>query len=170
MKDGYTTNSHYLTYTFLFKRSGECTFWTWEWTCVWYLFQWRWWRAFYPMPYLDKAPTRKAPKWTTASQNAAWPLSVAFRGRPSSVAGSCSAGEFGVWSSTSTLTGSSCLWFWSAAWCWWVQSSDSDLPDVKGNRKTETRLNAFENRLYAFESRLNAFSFLPIPPSLSARS
>ena len=28
MKDGYTTNSHYLTYTFLFKRLGECTFWT----------------------------------------------------------------------------------------------------------------------------------------------
>ena len=28
MKDDYTTNSHYLTYTFLFKRLGECTFWT----------------------------------------------------------------------------------------------------------------------------------------------
>ena len=27
-KDYYTTNSHYLTYTFLFKRLGECTFWT----------------------------------------------------------------------------------------------------------------------------------------------
>ena len=26
MKDDYTTNSHYLTYTFLFKRLGECTF------------------------------------------------------------------------------------------------------------------------------------------------
>ena len=24
-------NSHYLTYTFLFQRMGECTFWTWEW-------------------------------------------------------------------------------------------------------------------------------------------
>ena len=24
-------NSHYLTYTFIFKRLGECTFWTWEW-------------------------------------------------------------------------------------------------------------------------------------------
>ena len=28
MKDDYTINSHYLTYTFLFKRLGECTFWT----------------------------------------------------------------------------------------------------------------------------------------------
>ena len=26
MQDDYTTNSHYLTYTFLFKRLGECTF------------------------------------------------------------------------------------------------------------------------------------------------
>ena len=26
-----TTNSYYLTYTFLFERLGECTFWTWEW-------------------------------------------------------------------------------------------------------------------------------------------
>ena len=26
MKDDYTTNSHYFTYTFLFKRLGECTF------------------------------------------------------------------------------------------------------------------------------------------------
>ena len=25
MKDDYTTNSHYLTYTFLFKGLGECT-------------------------------------------------------------------------------------------------------------------------------------------------
>ena len=31
MKDEYTTNSHYLTYTCLPKRLGECTFWTWEW-------------------------------------------------------------------------------------------------------------------------------------------
>ena len=31
MKDDYTTNSHYLTYTFLFKRLGGSTFWTWEW-------------------------------------------------------------------------------------------------------------------------------------------
>ena len=28
MKDDYTVNSHYLTYTFLFKRLGECPFWT----------------------------------------------------------------------------------------------------------------------------------------------
>ena len=26
MKDDYTNNSHYLTYTFLFKRLGECNF------------------------------------------------------------------------------------------------------------------------------------------------
>ena len=26
MKDDYTTNSHYLTYTFLFKRMGEFNF------------------------------------------------------------------------------------------------------------------------------------------------
>ena len=26
-----TTNSHYLTYTFLLKWLGECTFWAWEW-------------------------------------------------------------------------------------------------------------------------------------------
>ena len=25
------TNSHYLTYAFLFESLGECTFWTWEW-------------------------------------------------------------------------------------------------------------------------------------------
>ena len=31
MKDDYTTNSHNLTYTFLFKGLGECTFWTWKW-------------------------------------------------------------------------------------------------------------------------------------------
>ena len=31
MKDQYTTNFHCLTCTFLFKRLGECTFWTWEW-------------------------------------------------------------------------------------------------------------------------------------------
>ena len=30
MKDDYTTNSRYFTYTFLFKRLGECTFRTWE--------------------------------------------------------------------------------------------------------------------------------------------
>ena len=30
LKDDYTTSSHYLTYTFLFKRLGECTFGTWE--------------------------------------------------------------------------------------------------------------------------------------------
>ena len=30
-KDDYCTNSHYLTYTFLFERLGKCTFWTWEW-------------------------------------------------------------------------------------------------------------------------------------------
>ena len=30
MKDDYSTNSHYLTYTFIVKRLGECTFWTWE--------------------------------------------------------------------------------------------------------------------------------------------
>ena len=28
MNDDYTTNSHYLTYTFLFERLGEYTFWT----------------------------------------------------------------------------------------------------------------------------------------------
>ena len=31
MKDDYTTNSRNITYTFLFKRLGEYTFWTWEW-------------------------------------------------------------------------------------------------------------------------------------------
>ena len=31
MKDDCTTNSHHITYTFLFKRLGECTFWTCEW-------------------------------------------------------------------------------------------------------------------------------------------
>ena len=31
LKDDYTTNSHYLTCTFLFKRLGECTFRTEEW-------------------------------------------------------------------------------------------------------------------------------------------
>ena len=31
MKDYYTTNSHYLTYTFLFELFWECNFWTWEW-------------------------------------------------------------------------------------------------------------------------------------------
>ena len=31
MKDEYTTNSHYLTHTFLFERLGECTFRIWEW-------------------------------------------------------------------------------------------------------------------------------------------
>ena len=31
MKDDYTTNSHCITYAFLFIRLGECTFWTWEW-------------------------------------------------------------------------------------------------------------------------------------------
>ena len=31
MKDYHTTNSHYLTYTFLFKWLGECIFWTWKW-------------------------------------------------------------------------------------------------------------------------------------------
>ena len=30
MKDEYTTNSHYLTYTSLLKRLGECSFWTWR--------------------------------------------------------------------------------------------------------------------------------------------
>ena len=30
MEDYYTTNSHYPAYTFLFKRMGECTFWTWR--------------------------------------------------------------------------------------------------------------------------------------------
>ena len=30
MTDYYTTNSHYLTHTFLVKTVGECTFWTWE--------------------------------------------------------------------------------------------------------------------------------------------
>ena len=30
-KDYQTVNSHYPAYTFLFKRLGECTFWTWEW-------------------------------------------------------------------------------------------------------------------------------------------
>ena len=37
MKDDYAyTDSHCLTYTFLFKRLGECTFWTWEWKEKWY--------------------------------------------------------------------------------------------------------------------------------------
>ena len=31
LKDDSCTSSHYLTYTFLLKRLGECTFWTWEW-------------------------------------------------------------------------------------------------------------------------------------------
>ena len=31
MTDDYATNSHYLTYAFLSKRLGECTFWVWEW-------------------------------------------------------------------------------------------------------------------------------------------
>ena len=31
MKDDDTTNSHYPTHTFLFRKLGECTFWTWEW-------------------------------------------------------------------------------------------------------------------------------------------
>ena len=31
MKDDYTAHPHYLNYTFLLKRLGECTFWTWEW-------------------------------------------------------------------------------------------------------------------------------------------
>ena len=31
LKDYYATNSHYLTHTLLFKRLGECTFWTWAW-------------------------------------------------------------------------------------------------------------------------------------------
>ena len=31
MEYDYTTNSHHLIYTFLSKRLGECTFWTWEW-------------------------------------------------------------------------------------------------------------------------------------------
>ena len=31
MNDYYTDNSHYRTYTFLFKRLGECTILTWEW-------------------------------------------------------------------------------------------------------------------------------------------
>ena len=30
MKDDYTANSHYLTYTFSLKRSGECTLWIWK--------------------------------------------------------------------------------------------------------------------------------------------
>ena len=30
MNDDHATNSHYLTYTFPFKRLGGCTFWTWE--------------------------------------------------------------------------------------------------------------------------------------------
>ena len=30
MKDDYTTHSHYLTYTFLFKRLGEYALWAWE--------------------------------------------------------------------------------------------------------------------------------------------
>ena len=43
MKD-YTTNSRYLTYTFLFKGLGECTVWVWEWkgnrAFTAYLFAW----------------------------------------------------------------------------------------------------------------------------------
>ena len=31
LKDDSCTSSHYLTYTFLLKRLGECTFWAWEW-------------------------------------------------------------------------------------------------------------------------------------------
>ena len=31
LKDDSCTSSHYLTYTFLFKRMGECTFWAWDW-------------------------------------------------------------------------------------------------------------------------------------------
>ena len=31
MKDDHSANSHYLTYTLLFRKVGECTFWTWEW-------------------------------------------------------------------------------------------------------------------------------------------
>ena len=31
IKDDYTTNSHYFTYTFLSSWLGEWTFWTWEW-------------------------------------------------------------------------------------------------------------------------------------------
>ena len=27
----YNANSHCITHTFIFKRLGECTFWTWEW-------------------------------------------------------------------------------------------------------------------------------------------
>ena len=34
MKDDHTINSHYLTYTFLFKRLGECTSWTSRALCV----------------------------------------------------------------------------------------------------------------------------------------
>ena len=33
LKDDSCTSSHYLTYTFLFKRLGECTFWAWDWKC-----------------------------------------------------------------------------------------------------------------------------------------
>ena len=31
LKDDSCTSSHYLTYTFLLKRLGECTFWAWDW-------------------------------------------------------------------------------------------------------------------------------------------
>ena len=31
IKNDYTTNSHYLTYTFIFKGLRECTFWNWGW-------------------------------------------------------------------------------------------------------------------------------------------
>ena len=30
MKDDHTTNSHYLTYTFILEGLGKCTFWAWE--------------------------------------------------------------------------------------------------------------------------------------------
>ena len=48
LKDDYTTNSNYRTHTFLFKRLGECTFWSKEWSgvplyesCVWtFYYQW----------------------------------------------------------------------------------------------------------------------------------
>ena len=31
LKDDSCTSSHYLTYTFIFKRLRECTFWAWDW-------------------------------------------------------------------------------------------------------------------------------------------
>ena len=31
LKDEYCTYSHFITYTFLLKMLGECTFWAWEW-------------------------------------------------------------------------------------------------------------------------------------------